>query len=167
MAETDSLRGSSILVDACFFLDANSQPRLFGEFILKLKNIDVSFVAIDFAKTEFVRTKSKTDLQAKLDYFGKVVDAILPVDKVTESLMPGLIEEYGDDLDGVSTVDLYLGATIKRYKKLWLLTCNHKDFPTSVFVRHLPVNFELPKAVKTYAFYQYKPSKEEVEVSPF
>lgn len=163
--EADFLTSSSILLDANFLIDANSKPKLFGELIFDLKSRDVTFVAIDFVKTEFVRTKSKIDLVTKLDYFSRVVDAILPIDRSTESLIPGVIEDYGDYLTGVSSVDLYLAATLKRYRSLYLLTGNHKDFPTVIFDRFCPVNFELTNAIKTYAFYQYKSDNKKIVVA--
>lgn len=154
--ETDFLIGSSVLLDACFLIDANSKPKLFGEFISSLKKQEVSFVAIDYVRTEFIRTKSKSELHTKINYFKQIVDAILPVDRTTELLISGVIEEYGDYLTGTSAVDLYLAATLKRYGSLYLLTGNHKDFPTTVFDRFSPVNFPLANAIKTYAFYRYK-----------
>lgn len=160
----DFLTSSSVLLDACFLIDANSKPKLFGEFISELKSRDVTFVAIDFVKTEFVRTKSRTDLKTKLDYFGRVIDAILPIDNATESLVLGVIGDYREYLTGVSSVDLYLAATLKRYRSLYLLTGNHRDFPTLVFDRFFPINFELSNAIKTYAFYRYKSEGKKIEI---
>lgn len=162
--EMDFLTNSSVLLDACFLLDSNSKPSTFGEFVKELNDLNVSIVAIDFVKTEFVRTQSKRDYLAKLEYFNKVVEAVLPVDKTTESLIPGLINEYGKYLTGVSSVDLYLAATLKRYRGLYLFTANHRDFPLTVFDRFYPVNFQLTNAIKTYAFYRYKSGDKKIEV---
>lgn len=155
---------SFILLDACFFLDANSQPKRFRSFTSVLREQGNSLLALDLVRTEFVRTKSKTDLEKKLTYFGEIVDTILPVDQEVQRIVIDLIEDYGRDLDGVSTVDLYLAASLKRYKGLYLLTSNHRDFPTSIFFRSNIVHFELPKTVKVYAFYQYKPKKKKIEI---
>ncbi len=91
------------------------------------------------------------------------------MDSNVEKLLFDLIDEYGGDLDGVSVTDLYLAASLKRYKNLYLLTRNHLDFPERIFSRELLYNFELPKNVYTYSFYRYKSKKDVlmIEDTPF
>ncbi len=157
MSDT-SLHDCSILIGTCFLLDANSQPNRFGRLITKLKYNNCDFVTLYPVRTEFVRTKSLKDLKAKIAYYEEIMDSTLTVDKTTEDLIDGVIEEYGKDLPGVSAIDLYLAATLKRYKHgLYLLTSNHRDFPTSIFTRiHIEI-IEEAKTIKSFAFYQYKP----------
>lgn len=155
--------GSSILLDACFLLDSFSNARKFAEFVYWVRKKEVPLVSIDLVKIEFVRSKSLRNLDAKLEYYNKIIEITLTPDKSVQDLMLGIIEEYGQNLDGVSVADLYLAVMIKKYTKLYLFTNNHKDFPTSVFEREGIVNFEYSKGIKSYALYRYKPKKRKVE----
>jgi hypothetical protein len=165
MADLAFLSSGTVLVDTCFLLDANSKPKVYGDFIGELRGNGVTVVSLELVRVEFVRTKKTEDFKKKLAYFNGLVESILPVDVELERLILDLIVEYGEDLDGVSVIDLYLAAALKRYKNLFLLTSNHRDFPGHVFTRCSVFNFELPKAVQTYAFYRYKDIGKVVEIA--
>lgn len=160
----DSPLGNSILIDTCFFLDANFHPNVFGSYVDKLKKDENDLLTIGPVKLEFIRTKSKADLFKKQEYINRVVDTMLPIDLEVDRVALGLMSEYGADLDGVSVVDIYLAACLKRYRGLLLFTRNHTDFPTHLFERVSLYNFNLPKNVNTYAFYRYKNKNKEFEV---
>ena len=84
-------------------------------------------------------------------------------------LLAPTIEEYSQNIGGVGIVDLVLACFLKRYSGLYLLTRNHKDFPTRIFHRSHVFPIEHERDVKTYAFYQYKPKVKQVEIeeAPF
>lgn len=147
----------NVLLDACFLIEANSKPEVFGEFIAEQKREGKSLLSIFPVKAEFVRTKSPENFKIKSEYYDKVVEVTLGMDNVIQEYVLEYIKEYGNDIEGVSLTDLYLAATLKKYKKnLCLLTANHKDFPVRLFKRLSIKNFEVGNYVKTYAFYRAK-----------
>lgn len=162
-----SLKHATFLLDTNFLIDAYSKPQQFGEFIANLKGLDIALVSINFVKYEFIRSKTINVVKQKLIYFEEKVETVLPVDITTEKLVPGLIEEYKQFIEGVSVVDLLLGACIKRYKSLKLLTRNHSDFPTKIYNREHIFTIELENDVKSYGIYSYKPEADVLEEFPF
>ncbi len=156
MEDLEFLTNGSILIDTCFLIDSGLWSGRFASFIEILNEKKVAKLSISLVRSEFVMATSKTSYDQKLRYFETLIDGLLPIDSSVELLTNDLIAEYSQDIKGVSPVDLYLGGMIKRYKLLYLLTKNHSDFPERLFTRKALINFELPKAIWTYALYQYK-----------
>jgi predicted nucleic acid-binding protein len=162
-------KSSTILVDTNFFIDLFSHQTKYRELLSEFESKEIVLVSCDFVKCEFIRTKDKQKLEEKTKLFNETISTLLPLDiKISELLVP-IMAEYSTDLDGIELTDLFLGAFIKRYPGLYLLTRNHKDFPTRIFTRSHVFSIEHDRDVKTYALYQYKKDKLEVEaeVIPF
>ena len=92
----------NVLLDACFLIEANSKPEVFGKFIAGLREADKSLLSIYPVKAEFVRTKSAENMKIKSDYYDKVVEVTLDTDNTIQELLFDCIKEYGNDIDGVS-----------------------------------------------------------------
>lgn len=161
------IRNASILLDTSFLLDARANLVEYANFIDSLKGNGNAFLGIDLVKVEFVRSSDSSSLEMKKKYYEGLIETDLPIDIMTRDYVIELMGEYGNDLQGVSVVDLYLAACTKRYEGLFLLTANHKDFPIKVFDRKVIVNFGRNKDIRTYAFYRYKELQTENTSIPF
>jgi hypothetical protein len=154
---------SSILLDTNFFIDLFQSRDSYTSFFDSVRKNNISLVACDLVKCEFIRTKDNEKLIDKSILFSEIVSTLLPMDKQISELIVPTLEQYGSDLKGVSTVDIILCCFIKRYKGLYLLTANHKDFPTKILERSHTFCIEQSKEIKTYALYQYTTKKLEIE----
>ena len=159
---------STILIDSNFLIDYFSSENKYLKFLTQVKRDNCTLVSIDLVKAEFIRTKHQDILKQKAALFNQIIEAILPIDQSTINLIQPTIEEYGFDSEGVSVVDFYLACCLKRYKGLYLLTRNHKDFPVRIFSRSYLFSIELPKDIRTYALYSYKTESDEIieELNP-
>lgn len=156
---------STLLLDTNFFLDAYQKQKReeFGAFIDSLRTDQIALVSIAPVRFEFIRSRTRDVLEQKSRYFDRIVESVLPIDKTTQDLILGLMIEYREWLEGVPITDLFLGACLKRYHGLGLLTRDHKDFPTTIFTRGEIFHFPSERDIKTYAIYSYLPEKEKVE----
>lgn len=157
-----------ILIDTNFLIDSFSDQISYLDFFKKIKEQNRTIVSIDLVKCEFIRSQNKQIVENKVDYFNQFVETILPFDQKISQILQSIIEEYAEDGIGVSVVDFYLACFIKRYQKLYLLTRNHKDFPTRIFQRSCIFSIGLRKDIKTYALYQYSPKEKKLieEINP-
>ena len=147
---------STLLIDTNLFIDLFEHEAIYENFLKSANTQAVTFVSCDLVRGEFVRTKDQEKFIEKNELFSKLITTILPMDvKISELLIPTM-EEYGRNIEGVSIVDIVLACFIKRYKGLYLLTRNHKDFPLRIFERSCIFCIEHERDVKTYALYQYR-----------
>jgi len=149
MENFNLLKFSNILLDTNFFIDVFGHENKYAPFFQEIKRTESTLVSIDFVRCEFIRSKT--------------IETLLPTDASIHALAQSTIEEYGVDSEGVDPVDLYLACFLKRYKSLFLLTRNHQHFPQRIFTRNHIFNVELAKEIRTYALYQYKPGRLEIE----
>ena len=150
------LRNSDLLVDTNFFIDSFSTPENFVKFISTLKQNGVEIVSTPFTKYEFLKSRTIDVVRRKEKFFHELVGTILEFDINTEKQMIELIEEYKQYMEVVSVADLILGCLLKRYKRnLYLLTRDHKDFPTTIFERRHVFNIDGIRDIKTYGVYSY------------
>ena len=168
MGDWDLPKLGWILLDTNFLIDFYSKQELYIPVFEKLRSNDNSIVSLDFVRTEFIRSKTKEVVRAKSEFFRRVVENLLPLDSETQMLVQATIESYGLDIDGVDLTDIYLACVVQRYESVYLLSRNHKDFPSKLFLRTCIFNVELDKDIKTYALYQYrqKDNKHEIITSP-
>jgi predicted nucleic acid-binding protein len=150
------LNNTTVLVDTNFFIDAFNQPEKFKSLIDSLKADGVDFVSISLVKYEFIRAKTIDVVKRKEAFFNELVSTILPIDKETEKLVIGVIEEYKQYMEGLPVTDLVLAALLKKYRKLYLLTRDHKDFPTVIFDRCHIFTVGTLRDVWSYGIYAYK-----------
>ena len=154
---------ATLLVDTNFFIDLFSHRDKYRELFYEFEKKEIVLVACDFVKCEFIRTKDKQKLEEKTKLFNETISTLLPIDIKISELLVSTMAEYSHDLDGVEMTDLFLGTFIKRYPGLYLLTRNHKDFPTRIFTRSHVFSIEHDRDVKTYALYQYKKSELKIQ----
>lgn len=168
MVEFKPPRDSTLLIDTNFLIDYFSDESKYSELLLIIKREGCTLLTIDFVRCEFIRTKNAYYIKKKVDFFKKTIEGILPVDKEISDLLQPTIEQYGESSLGVSVVDFYLACFLKRYKSLYLLTRNHKDFPTSIFSRSHIFHIELEKDIRTYALYSFNTGISEIteEINP-
>jgi predicted nucleic acid-binding protein len=150
------LHNSTLLLDSNFFIDAFRYKKEYGDFIQKLKSMGVAFVAPNFVKYEFIRSRTIDVVREKEKYFHQIVDTVLPYDVKIDELVIPTIEEYKQNMENLPLTDLVLGVYLKRYRGLRLLTRDHNDFPTTVFTREYIFNIEEFRD-RIYAVYSYKP----------
>ncbi|HTK03535.1 MAG TPA: PIN domain-containing protein [Alphaproteobacteria bacterium] len=162
------LHDSTILLDTNFLINAFAHREIYAVFLTKLKNIGVVFVAPNFVKYEFIRSKTFDVVRRKEEYFHQIVDSVLPYDKALDELIIPTIEEYKQKMEGLPLVDLIIAAYLKKYRGLYLLTNDHSDFPTFIFERKHIFNIE-DFGDKIYSLYTYKSKTQtiEEEVSTF
>ena len=141
MEESSLPKDVWIVLDTNFLIDFYSKQDQYAPIFEKLRKRNNTIVTIDLVRTEFIRSKSKEVVEAKVDFLGKMVETILPLDNETLRLVQPTIEIYASDMD-----------------KVYLLTRNHSDFPCRLFSRSNIFNVGLEKDIKTYALYQYKKS---------
>lgn len=147
---------SWILIDTNFLIDFYSKQTNYVKIIEEFRHANCTLISTDFVKTEFIRSKTKEVLNAKTEFFDKLIESTLPIDQEVIKLIKPTLEKYGQDCDHLSLTDIYLAVFIQRYSKVYLLTRNHADFPTRLFSRKYIFNIESEKDVKAYALYQYK-----------
>ncbi|MEK7163729.1 MAG: PIN domain-containing protein [Patescibacteria group bacterium] len=158
MEESSLPKDVWIVLDTNFLIDFYSKQDQYAPIFEKLRKRNNTIVTIDLVRTEFIRSKSKEVVEAKVDFLGKMVETILPLDNETLRLVQPTIEIYASDMDKVELTDIYLACVIQRHSKVYLLTRNHSDFPCRLFSRSNIFNVGLEKDIKTYALYQYKKS---------
>lgn len=158
------LHNSTILLDTNFLIHAFANKEVYAKFITSLKNVGVVFVAPNFVKYEFIRSKTIDVVRAREEYFYSVIENVLPYGEDIDKLIIPTIEEYKNKMEGLPLTDLVIATYLKRYKDLYLLTNDHGDFPTSVFSREYIFNIK-DFGDKLYAIYAYKPFEDKLNES--
>lgn len=157
-------KNATILLDTNFFIDLFENRENYRPFFNSVRRNNVILVGCDLVKCEFIRTKDNEKLIGKTVLYSEIVTNDLPMDQQISNHIVPTLEQYGVDLKGVSTVDIILCCFLKRYRILYLLTANHKDFPTRILNRSNIFNIQQSKEVRTYALYNYQSDKKEIEV---
>lgn len=158
------LHDSTILLDTNFLISAYAHKEVYANFLTRLKNIGVVFVAPNFVKYEFIRSKTFDVVRRKEEYFYSIIENVLPYDENIDKLIVPTIEEYRDKMEGLPLTDLIIATYLKKYKGLFLLTNDHTDFPVTVFNRKYIFNV-LDFGEKLYAVYSYKPEVKQFDES--
>lgn len=159
----NKLRGKYLLVDTNFLIDASLYREIFREIINLFKENQVALITITPVIAEFLRgSANQTEYEKKLAYLELVLDQpVLPVDETTnELLLDKVIKFYRSRGSKTEMTDLFLASTLLRYTNglTFLLTSDHKGFPTSLFdiVGMFPVQLEADLRI----FCVYGPSEE-------
>lgn len=158
------LHNSTILLDTNFFMHAFANKEVYAKFLEKLKQIGVAFVAPNFVKYEFIRSKTIDVVRAREDYFYSIIQNALPYGDDIDKLIVPTIEEYKGKMEGLPITDLVIATYLRKYKDLYLLTNDHGDFPTTVFSREYIFNIK-DFGDKLYAIYTYKPNEDKLRES--
>lgn len=156
---------ATILLDTNFLMDLFNREDSYREFWGESTKKSVTLATTDLVRCEFLKSRTSDVVKRKAEFMARVVDVILPFDVVVGKFIQPTLEEYGSYSDGVSPIDILLACFIKRYKNLYFLTRNHKDFPTRIFDRSFVFSVEEPRDVNTYALYQYRPATSKITAS--
>jgi len=167
MESWDQFRLKTILVDTNFLFDVYNAKEKYATVLTEIQQAQINLVSTDLVRIEFIRSRDKRAVEEKAIYFSEFIDTSLPMDPEVMKLIQPTIEEYGKDIDGVSPVDITLACCIKRYHGLYLLTRNHKDFPTKIFSRDYIFSVEHNRDVKTYALYYYMPKSTSITIAQY
>lgn len=146
-----------LLLDTCVFIDAFSHPSEFANFFNQLKENKTALVTIDTVLFEFLKgSPNESKFNEKKKFLEDIVETFLPIrDFQTE--VEKIIKEYNIESKDLSVTDLYLGATLTKYRKnLCLLTKDLSDFPSYIFERITFLNLLHSKAIHPYGVYCYK-----------
>lgn len=142
-------------MDTNLLIDEYSHVDNYKEFLDALQKANVKLVSLEFVKFEFVRSKTIDVVRRKEEHFSKLISKILLLDEEVEKAVIPVMEEYKQYMEGLPLTDLVLGACLKRYSGLYLLTRDHTDFPTTVFDRLHIFNIEGIRDIRTYGVYAY------------
>lgn len=159
-------KGATFLVDTNFFIDSYSHGLDFKDFIAELKKHEIELTSSQLVKFEFIRSNTLDVVRLKTKWYEELVGFDLPLDPKIYELAENMIGEYGQYMKGLPLIDLIMAAYLKKYKTLYLLTRDHKDFPTTVFKRDWVFTIESVQTVWAYGLYLYRVKSDEDEI-PF
>lgn len=152
-----TFKDKHILLDTSVFIDAFLNPVWFGEFFNNLRTQGTTLVSLDVVKTEFLKGAPTIEkYNQKEEFFDQIIEACLPTTNETFVNLYKLIQVYKEDGKGLSVADLFLGATLMKYKRsLFLLTKNTTDFPTNIFNLASYLNISYTKGLHSYGVYNF------------
>lgn len=146
-----------LLLDTGVFIDAFSHPSEFAIFFNQLKENNTTLVTIDTVLFEFLKgSPNEAKFNEKKKYLENIVETFLPI-RDYQPQVEELIKDYKIESKDLSINDLYLGATLIKYKEnIYLLTKDLSDFPTYIFERITFLNLLHSKTIHPYGVYCYK-----------
>lgn len=161
-----NLKHTWLLLDTDVFIDASIFAEEFNYIFTKLKDSDCTLTTISSVVVEFLRgAKSITDMSNKRAYLESIA-TILPTGEMAgdkgamDLIEPQFLVAYGKSGKSVSYTDYLLAKTIKNYgERMYLITGNHQDFPTSIFDRKHIISIGHEFEVKTYGIFQFNKDK--------
>lgn len=154
------LSNKFLFLDTTFFFDAYPNPTLFVNLLRILKASQTEVVTIPLVRLEFLKGSDLIrDFELKNKFINEIVDAVIPVDPQVIKDLEQVSIVYRKDSSHLSVTDAMLAAFLKRYNPSFLLTRNHKDFPTSLFDRKILIPIEYEKEVQVHGVYQLNVGK--------
>lgn len=156
------LSNKFLFLDTTFFFDAYPNPTLFVDLLRILKASRTEIVTIPLVRLEFLKGSDLIkDFELKNKFINEIVDAVIPSDPQVIKDLEQISIIYRRDSSHLSVTDAMLAASLKRYhpNQSFLLTRNHKDFPTSLFDRKILVPIEYEKEVQVHGIYQLNVGK--------
>lgn len=147
-----------ILLDTSIFFDAIDAPGKFATLFNELKENGCTLVTLKVVLTEFMKGGAdKTKLEGKRLYVEEIIDVFFPLTNDIIENTSKLVEIYKEDGKTVSITDFLLGATIMKYSKMHLMTCDTGDFPNNIFKLETYATFIYRKGIKTCGMYSFLP----------
>jgi predicted nucleic acid-binding protein len=153
-----SLKNKYLLLDTNIFIDASKHPADFSDFFNVLKSEDLTLVTIDCVKIEFLRGAPNDEkYKEKEEFFDDITKFVLPVDKEVIDNTYKLVKRYKEAGGTIHFTDLFLGATLMRYKSnIYLFSRNINELPASIFDLEFIINYPINKGIFTYGIYKIK-----------
>lgn len=152
-----SIKNRHILLDTNIFIDAFSYPTEFASFFDKLKGngCNATLVTLDVVLLEFLKGSTmELKMIEKKEFINNIVEAYLPITSEYVSLVEDLLKVYKIEGKDLSITDLFLGATLYKYKhNICLFTRDLSDFPANIFKRISFFNLLKRRTIQTYGVY--------------
>lgn len=157
---------SHIFLDTNVFIDAFKNPESFHEIFVFLKKKDNVIFTINSVAIEFLRgSRSVEEFQEKKEFMLSIMNSeIFTLTKQSEDLALELTLVYQSPGSSTAVTDFYLASMLGQFKHLkstYLMTKNHKDFPTSIYDRCVLINIENTHDIQTFGFYRFNEYKYE------
>lgn len=153
------LSGKHILLDNSVFIDATNHSQAFFELFAQMKQVGAKLVTVDQVAFEFTKGgQSKDVVLAKREQIAEIVElSNLPIrPEVYSTLVPDLIERYGEIGKAISITDLLLAGVLQSYRNdMLLLTKNPRDFPSSVFTLQSHLILQTRQSLHIYGVFGY------------
>lgn len=156
----DKLKSSYLLLDTCVFYDAYRYSRDFTKFFDNLKKQDCDLLTILPVAIEFLRGSATTkEHKSRQDFIKAIAGTVLPIEKTLIEDIQALVSAYRDGGRHTNITDFFLAGVLKRYKNLYLMTGDNKDFPTTIFDREGVVSNDACKEPRFYGIYKFSEEK--------
>lgn len=150
-----------LLVDTCVLIDlliAGQEAEKWLKATAQANN--AVLVGNEAVLTELLKnSKSKKHYDQKAGLYLRIVDSDVPLDVKVLKAAQDMALAYGNYGKDVSFADFLLAGCLKRYNQTFLLTANHKDFPSSVLERVAVFGIDVGNDVRGFAVYGYSESK--------
>ncbi|MCL4400095.1 hypothetical protein M1506_02335 [Patescibacteria group bacterium] len=160
------IKSRHILLDTNVFIKAFDHFDAFRPLFEFLEENNCQVVDFPLIQFEFTRNTFLPDHREQRELFlKKIATASLPLHKdlIKDALeIARIYAHQGVQRGQISLVDCCIAAYLMKYEKnLFLLTMNHKDFPTLLFnrVSIFPVDEKTTDDVFAPAFYQFDVKK--------
>lgn len=152
-----------LLVDTCVLIDLLIAGKETEEWLISTaKSNSVHLVGNEAILLELLKnSKSKKEYDNKAGLYLRIIEADLPLDINSLKAAQRMAIAYGKLGKGVSFTDFILAGALERYgnKNTYLLTVNHKDFPSKILDRKAVFSLEVGEEVRSFAIYGYSEDK--------
>ncbi len=156
----DNLKNSYLFLDTNVFVGALFPNLPIYEFLKKLSSSECTFLSIQSVLFEFTRgggTIENFHNRAKF-ITEDLKTTIYPIERELDNLEDLIVVLQRIKADA-SYTDFLLTACLYKFPNAFLLTENHKDFPTEILDRKYLITIDADKEIRNYAIYQFSVEK--------
>jgi len=156
----DDLKNSYLFLDTNVFIGALLSELPIYEFLKNLSSHGCSFLSIQSVLFEFTRGGGTIENFHKRAKFiiEDLKTTIYPIEKELGNLEDLIVVLQKIKADA-SYTDFLLTACLYKFPNAFLLTENHKDFPTEILDRKHLITVDTDKEIRNYAVYQFSLEK--------
>jgi hypothetical protein len=155
------LQDKYLFLDTTALIVAISFEKEFSKLFEEIKLVKCEFLTIPSVVFEFTRgSTSLKQFNERVEFIDKTLGvSVYPIEKHLDKL-EDLIVILQRISGGISYTDFLLCACLYKFKKSYLLTENHKDFPTEVLDRKSIITIDTGgRQVRNTAIYQFSKRK--------
>lgn len=156
----DNLKNSNLFLDTNVFIGALFPGSPISELLKKLSHNECAFLSIQSVLFEFTRGGNTIEtFDKRLKFITEdLKTTIYPIEKELDKLEDLIIVLQRIKADA-SYTDFLLTACLYKFPEAFLLTENHKDFPTEILDRKYLITIDTDKDIRNYAVYQFSLEK--------
>ena len=156
----DELKNSYLLLDTCVFYDAYKYGEVFTTFFDSLKKERCVLLTIFPVVVEFSRNSDTIkEYKSRREFIKTIVGVVLPIERTLIKDVEELVLAYRNHGKHTSLTDFFLAGTLKRYRGLFLMTRNNKDFPIEIFDRRGIICNDAGQEPQFYGIYKFSEEK--------